>query len=154
MFFFSLEQTFFFAPNRKQTFFPSGNERNTQIPPHIAPFSCHFSEQTFFVFYSLQNKLFFLVLFCWTIFFIQKKPNNIAPSHVSSGRPLDLGLKMPVTARQTKGFQLWRHPLPMHRTSAYKARQSYKMVRFQNAQSPCPVCYYASPFVFICNGML
>ena len=49
MVFFSSVQTFFFAPNQKQTFFLSQAKEHANFPPpHITPFFWQFCEQTLY----------------------------------------------------------------------------------------------------------
>ena len=86
-FFFPCANFFSFAPNQKQTFFPSGKRTRSFFPPHIPHFSASFVDKLF-IFYSLLNKL-FVITFCWTVFCFSKKINPIAPpthTHLSSGR--------------------------------------------------------------------
>ena len=51
-------QTFFSAPNQKQTLFSSQAKEQADFFLHITPFFCQFCAKTF-LFYNLLNKLFF-----------------------------------------------------------------------------------------------
>ena len=81
---FSPVQTYFFAPNQKETFFssPANKQANFVLPiqPH---FSASFVNKHF-IFYSFLNKLLF---HNFLLFSFPKKTIPPLP-HVSSGRPL------------------------------------------------------------------
>ena len=51
-------QTFFFAPNQKQTFFPSQGKEQAILSPHITPFLCQFCEQTFYLLQFTEQTIF------------------------------------------------------------------------------------------------